>query len=62
MLLIVQVCQFAKAAAGGSVLDPLYQLSSSVGSRWNPSADLATNGPSKGPETDNQYSRLWLST
>ncbi|CAI8789632.1 hypothetical protein EMIT0P294_10196 [Pseudomonas sp. IT-P294] len=52
----------AKTTAAGPVLDTLFQLRSSVGSRWNPSADLIPNGPPKGPKPDIQYSRLWLST
>ncbi|CAI8855452.1 exported hypothetical protein [Pseudomonas sp. IT-P253] len=69
MLSIIWLCQFATAAvlvaktnAAGTVLAPLFQLLSSVGSKWNPLADLVPNGPPKGPEPDIQYSRLWLST
>jgi hypothetical protein len=69
MLSINESCQFAttevlfaKATTAGPVLDPLFQLRSSVGSRWNLLADLIANGPPNGPEPDIQYSRLWLST
>ncbi|CAI8990537.1 hypothetical protein EMIT0P4_80126 [Pseudomonas sp. IT-P4] len=52
----------AQTSAAGPVLGPVFELRSSLGSRWNPLADLVPNGPPKGPEPDIQYSRLWLST
>lgn len=52
----------AKATAAGPVLEPPFQLRSSVGSRLNPFAEHVPNGLQKGLEPDIQYFRLWLST